>query len=262
MLPKIGIIGIGFVGRAVKASLEVIADIAIVDSNPALNEHTYDDLMECEAIFVCVPSPQGEDGVCDASILQDVLAKLKGYTGTIISKTTAPPGVYKELGYLYPNLVHVPEFLTAANAKRDYLNGTFAIIGGTVRAYMNEAERFVTLTQPNTVNDIFFCSLEEASLAKYAINTFLATKVVFMNELHKLAEAVGADFDHVATAMTKDPRIGKSHHRVPGTDGFGFSGMCFPKDAAALLQHAKVYGIDMTVLDTAVRTNKVLRNEV
>ncbi len=100
MLPKIGIVGIGFVGRAVKASLEMIADIAIVDSNPALNEHTYDDLMECEVIFVCVPSPQGEDGVCDASILQDVLAKLKGYTGTIISKTTAPPGVYKELGYM------------------------------------------------------------------------------------------------------------------------------------------------------------------
>lgn len=260
MIPKIGIVGLGFVGGAVAASLEMY-DVAKVDIDPAKGGNTYDDLMECDAIFVSVPSPMAADGTCDSSILEGVLETIhdKGYTGVVISKSTATPARYKELAKLYPNLVHAPEFLTAANATQDYLNGSFAIIGGSVRAYMNEAERIIKLSQ-TSLSRIVFCTIEEAALAKYGINTFLSTKVVYMNELYRLAKSAGADFDKIADMMKMDKRIGTSHMKVPGDDGFGFDGMCFPKDTSALLHYAKDQGIELAVLETAVRKNKVLRN--
>jgi UDPglucose 6-dehydrogenase len=262
-MDKVGIVGLGFVGGAVASSFDGMdVDVAKVDIDPAKGGNTYDDLMECDAIFVCVPSPMAADGTCDSSILEGVLETIhdKGYKGVIISKSTATPARYKELAKLYPNLVHAPEFLTAANAIRDYANGSFAIIGGSVQAYIREAERFIKKSQPGVGERVVHCSIEEAALAKYGINTFLSTKVVFMNELYQLAKSAGADYDKVAGMMKLDKRIGSSHMRVPGVDGLGFDGMCFPKDTSALLHYAKDQGVELAVLDSAVRKNKVLRN--
>lgn len=259
MFEKIGIIGLGFVGSAIRASIDVPGVGVYVDSDPSKGcTGTYEELMECDGIFVCVPSPFASDGSCDTSILESVLAKLKDYKGVIISKTTAPPDVYEYLGLEYPNLVHAPEFLTAANAERDYLNGKFAIIGGTVQAYCREAERIIRMTQPSLEN-VRYCSLGEASLTKYTINTFLATKVVFMNEIFMLANACGLSYNRIAEMVKLDKRIGSSHMQVPGTDGFGFSGMCFPKDTSALLKVAESKNVPMNVLDSAVKKNTLLR---
>jgi UDPglucose 6-dehydrogenase len=159
---------------------------------------------------------------------------------------------------LYPNLVHVPEFLTTANAIQDYLNGKFAIIGGSVKAYMNEAERIIKMSQGNL--DVVHCNIGEAALAKYAINSFLATKVVFMNEIHNVAIASGLDYKKIASLMQLDQRIGSSHMAVPGTDGlYGFGGHCFPKDTEALLNFSKDLGVTMQVLESALKKNTLLR---
>ena len=110
------------------------------------------------------------------------------------------------------------------------------------------------------LSHIFHCKIGEASLAKYAINTFLATKVVFMNELKEIADASNLDYTTVARMITSDIRIGNSHMKVPGPDGsFGFGGMCFPKDTAALLKYAESIGVTMNVLDAAVKKNTLLR---
>lgn len=258
---KIGIVGVGYVGSAVKEAFEQqLIDLVLVDNDPSRGAtNTYADLMSCEGIFVCVPSPQGADGSCDTSILESVLSNLKDYEGVIISKCTAPPLVYKELSKKYRNLVHAPEFLTAANAIQDYLNGKFSIVGGSVKAYMNEAERLIRLSQPALV-DVHHCTLEEASLTKYAINAFLATKVSFVNELSLVADSVGANYNKIARMMMSDRRIGNSHMKVPGPDGlYGFGGACFPKDTSALLKIAEERGIDLQVLKGAVSANKVLR---
>ena len=259
-LNKIGIIGLGFVGGAVASSFSLsVTDVVIVDTEPAKCFGTYEDLMSCEGIFVCVPSPSLEDGRCDTSILESVLEKLKGYEGVIISKTTAPASKYEELNKLYPNLVHNPEFLTAANANEDYLNQEFAIIGGKIKAYVTEAERIIRLSLPS-LQVVHHCSIGEASLAKYAINCFLATKVVFMNEIQQLTTAAGLDYNRIAGMITHDPRIGRSHMRVPGPDGsYGFGGACFPKDTAALLKYAEGLGINLNTLDAAVKKNTLLR---
>ena len=147
---KIGIIGLGFVGGAIKSAFEGgMVEIVTVDIDPSRANGTFEDLMSCEGIFVCVPSPMNKDMSCDTSILESVLEKLESYEGVIISKTTAPPGKYEELNKRYINLVHNPEFLTAANAQLDYARQQFAIIGGRVKAYTNEAERIIKLSLPD-----------------------------------------------------------------------------------------------------------------
>ena len=257
---KIGIVGIGFVGGAIKYSMDHSYDLVLVDSDPSRSTHSFDDLFKCRGIFVCVPSPQSEDGKCDTSILEGVLEKLKDYTGVIISKTTAPPDVYERLNQIYPNLIHAPEFLTAANANLDYVNGNFAIVGGRVTAYISEAVQLIKLGQRDLKN-IHTCTIGEASMAKYIINTFLATKVIFMNEMAQLAEASGLRWDTIRNLIALDERrVGNSHTQVPGPDGqYGFGGACFPKDTAALLRYADQLDIPLNVLDAAVKKNTLLR---
>lgn len=258
IFPKLGIVGLGFVGEAIRMSTEWNTVCVDTDLRKG-HKGTYSDLMDCEGVFVCVPSPMGNDGQCDTSILEDVLLKLKDYQGVIISKVTAPPDVYQRLNKQYPNLVHSPEFLTAANAFKDYSNANWCIVGGNVRAFRHEAARLIKFTQPN-VDQVYQCSIGDAALAKYAINSFLATKVVFMNELYQLANKAGLNYDVVSSLITNDSRIGKSHTSVPGSDGnLGFGGYCFPKDTEALIAYAKENGVDLSILSTAVQKNLLLR---
>lgn len=259
--PKIGIVGLGYVGNAIKESLSFLTSQIVILDPPKGIVSTYENLATCEAVFICVPTPQGDDGSCDTSILESVLENLaiENYTGVVISKCTAPPDTYKHLNDKFHNLVHAPEFLTAANAVNDYAAGKFSIIGGKVRAYQHEAERIIRITQPN-LKSVEFCSISEAALAKYAINSFLATKVVFMNELHGIAVASGLDFNTIASMIKLDERIGNSHTKVPGPDGsFGFGGYCFPKDTTALLKYAESVNKPLNVLDAAVKKNTLLR---
>lgn len=261
MSTKIGIIGYGFVGGAIANAIEMYHEgIVIMDPAKGYNA-SYADLKECIGIFVCVPTPQDDDGTCDTSILENILESLHqiNYVGVIISKCTAPPVVYEKLNEQYPNLTHAPEFLTAADANRDYLNGSFVFIGGRVPAYVKEAERIIRLTQQN-LKSVTHCTIAEAAMAKYTINTFMATKVVFMNEIEALCSKTGVDYNKVAKMVTQDLRIGSSHMRVPGPDGtYGFGGMCFPKDTSALLKYAEQSGVSMNVLDAAVKKNTLLR---
>jgi UDPglucose 6-dehydrogenase len=262
-MEKIGIVGLGFVGGSIKNAMDSgwLETLVLVDPAKGYN-NTVADLKDCSGVFICVPSPQGEDGTCDTSILESVLAQLKeiNYTGVIISKCTAPPDVYEQLNELYPNLVHAPEFLTAANANRDYVSGKFAIIGGAVSAYQREAERIIRWGQPSLGDNVQYCSIGEASLAKYTINCFMSAKVIFMNELHQLARAMNLNYNKIARMVTMDCRVGSSHMQVPGPDGaFGFGGACFPKDTSALLKIAEQHDVSLSVLDTAVKKNILLR---
>jgi UDPglucose 6-dehydrogenase len=262
MMTKVGIVGAGFVGSAIAEAMDrAFCDLTIVDPAKGYNK-TYSDLLDCDGVFVCVPSPQDDNGTCDTSILEDVLTHLSKihYQGVIISKCTAPPDVYEQLNDLYPNLVHAPEFLTAANAKEDYTNGKFAMIGGRVGIYQREAERLIRMGQGLLGDNVVHCTIGEASLAKYTINCFMSTKVTFMNEVYQLAQAMNLNYDNVAAMVKMDRRIGNSHMQVPGPDGnFGFGGACFPKDTSAMLKFAEQYNTPLNVLDAAVKKNTLLR---
>jgi UDPglucose 6-dehydrogenase len=257
--PKIGIVGLGYVGTAIyRAYHDKGFNIVCIDVDPAKSNGSYSDLHDAEAVFVCVPSPAKENGECDTSILNSVLFFLQDFKNVIISKTTAPPAFYEKLQIVYPNLVYIPEFLTAENAERDFNNTENVIIGGRVLAYQREAERILKGAQP--IKNAAYCSIGEAALSKYIINSFLATKVVFMNEMAEVSQAQGYDWKKIRTLIDVDPRIGRSHTRVPGPDGqYGFGGMCFPKDTNAFVKFAAKLGIQLNVLKSAIKKNTLLR---
>ncbi len=263
MKTRIAVIGLGFVGGAVYDSFRNLQPfVELVGIDPAKGFNTpLSEIKDFDGVFVCVPSPQSETGECDSGIFETVLEDLSraGFNGVIISKVTAPPGVYTAAQEKYINLVHAPEFLTAANAIEDYRNGTFAIVGGKVSAYRNEADRLIRMSQPN-LETVKHCSIAEASLAKYTINSFLATKVVFMNEIARLTEQSGGDWNIVKDLIGSDRRLGTSHMQVPGPDGqYGFGGHCFPKDTSALLKYAESVDANLSVLDAAVKKNLIIR---
>lgn len=256
---KIGIIGHGFVGEAIAQAIQPTLQPVIIDPSKGWTATYYEIKKDCSAVFVCVPSPQGIDGHCDTTIIESVFNQLEGYTGTIISKVTAPPDFYESWSRKLPNLVYVPEFLRAESSLVDFSNTEWIIVGGSVTAYQREAARILKEIQPS-IKQVEYCDIGQAAFVKYSINTFLATKVVFMNELQQLAETHDYDWKELAFLIKMDRRIGDSHTQVPGPDGhYGFGGACFPKDTEALLKYAEDRGVNLNTLGVAVKKNTLLR---
>jgi len=256
---RIGIVGHGYVGEAISQSIIYPLEKIIVDPFKGYTSSYHDIKKECSSIFVCVPSPQLHDGSCDTSIVEEVFEKLQGYQGVVISKVTAPPDFYEEWGKKLPNLVYIPEFLRANTSVTDFHTAEWIIVGGTVSAYQREAVRIISHLQPN-IKRIEYCEIGQAAFVKYSINTFLATKVVFMNELYQLAEKKNYNWDHISLLISLDKRIGDSHMKVPGPDThYGFGGSCFPKDTDALLKYAEEYGVNLNTLNAAAKKNTLLR---
>lgn len=252
---KIGIIGYGVVGKAIAESYSKVPGCSVEIHDPALGFNQT--VTDCDAVFVCVPSPELADGSCDSSILESALSMLSEYTNVIISKTTAPPDVYIKLQQQYPSLVHAPEFLTQSNAVEDYAKGGFLVIGGS------EWYRIVAhgiINKSVYKSNVFYTDIGTASLFKYIVNSFLATKVIAMNQYKLLADSMGIKWSDVAVLLSQEPRIGASHLQVPGPDGqAGFGGMCFPKDISALMKFAEQQNVNLELLSKVVNINNALR---
>ena len=237
----IGVIGNGFVGSALKATLEKSFQVETYDITPALSTtKSIQDLTEmAECVFVCVPTPPNPDGSADTSIVESVLAAIGKAECAVVLKSTVPPGFTEaESEKLGRGIIFNPEFLTAANAAADYANQNHTILGVANIGTINHHERLVTqvLKTALPLSVIIHTKSRTAELLKYARNAFLATKVSFANEIYALAEALNIPYSEVESLMILDKRIGPSHLSVPGWDGsLGFGGACFPKDTAALL---------------------------
>jgi UDPglucose 6-dehydrogenase len=242
---RIGIIGMGFVGSAIAFAHRhddlVTRDPKLKDS-AAISEFN-----NCDAVYICVPSPSTEDGHCDTSILESVLKELIflfiNKEIPIISKVTAPPSAYDRLIKQYPNLVYCPEFLTAANAMTDYQNADYFIFGGH-KEWCEKAAEIVRHGVPMVHDKLLITDIKTASLYKYMMNSYLAMKVTFMNDFAELADAHEIDFKKLTELSVLDHRIGPTHMAVPGPDRqYGWGGFCFPKDIAAICREA----LDMRV---------------
>ena len=247
---KIGIIGFGFVGEAIhwahRNDERVVRDPKFEDSA------SYDQFLDCDGIFICVPTPSLADGHCDSSILENVLKELydAGVSEKIplICKSTATPSIYEKLLKAYPSVIHCPEFLTAENATADYQNSNYFVIGGNGELCAT-ARDIIRSGVPIVQSKFLITDIKSASLYKYMMNTYLATKVTFMNEFYKLAKAEGISFESLKDLTIFEHRIGHTHLNVPGNDGrFGWAGMCFPKDIAAIQMEAIDLGIDLELL--------------
>lgn len=257
---KIGIIGAGYVGSAIINAYSKLYDLIIVDTDITRSKNEFYEIFNTAAIFVCVPSPANLDGSCNSSILENVLSKLKSYKNIIICKTTALPNVYEKLSQDFDNLIYVPEFLTAQNHLSDYINDDSAIIGSNNAKCLSEAVVLLQRGQPK-LKTVYPCSIKEAAFAKYVENCFLATKVIFMNEMAEIATEANIEWSKISHVLQKDKRIGMSHCQVPGPDGKpGFGGACFPKDTSAFLDYTKRFFNKSDLLSLAVNKNKKWRS--
>lgn len=252
---KLGIIGLGYVGSAIAnahSHHELVLRDPRIENSASIAE--FDD---CDGIFICVPSPSTSTGKCDSSILESVLSELSHLKNIpLICKTTAPPSVYQNLQSKYPNIVHCPEFLTAANHIADYSNAPYFIIGGN-KPWTDKAIEIIRAGVPK-VNEYFISTdIKSAALYKYMMNCYLATKVTFMNDFYHLAKKQGIDWKEFKNLSVFDDRIGYTHMDVPGPDGkFGWGGACFPKDISAIIEEGLTVGIDLPLLGRVEEINR------
>ena len=263
---KLGVIGAGFVGGSVIHGFIDKATVDVVD--PKHSPLTIEQLVfdsDPSIIFICVPTPESASGEVDVSITNAVLGELDdlGFLGVVVIKSTITADHLQriEKDFFRLRMVYNPEFLTEANAHYDFCNPAMQILGGKWES-CEEVERAYVQYSSVKVVPTFKTDMTTASMLKYAINSYLATKVIFMNELRDMFEATGTDtsWEQFTEMLACDKRIGDSHLQVPGPDGkFGFGGHCFPKDTAALEYYARSLGVDLTVLSQAMIKNETAR---
>jgi len=218
---------------------------------------------EADAVFIAVGTPTRRgDGHADLSYVysaaEDIAAALDGYT-VIVTKSTVPVGTGREVADIVRrkrpdadfDVVSNPEFLREGAAIGDFMRPDRVVIGTDserARDVMRRLYRPLYLIE----TPILFTSLETAELTKYAANSFLATKITFINEIADLCEKVGADVQDVARGIGLDGRIGsKFLHAGPG-----YGGSCFPKDTIALVRTAEESGAPLRIVETVVDVNE------
>lgn len=247
------IIGYGFVGRAVGNALQTKHRTLIVD--PKFTENKISDFLESDAAIVCVPTP-GDD--CDITEVLNVIEQIPVNVPVLI-KSTVTPERLAQIIVQFPEhkICYSPEFLRAVNSDKDFATQKFMIIGGDDP---NHFWRTLFQTVLLDCKLYFECSFAEASMAKYTVNSFLATKVAFFNQIYDMCKENGADYEIVRQMISHDARIGGSHTLVPGLDGIrGFGGACFPKDTKSFLEYSKNLNKPITILEETVKYNDKIR---
>ena len=221
---------------------------------------------KCDCIFVCVPTPPAADGTVDTSIVESVLAAIGKSECAVVLKSTVPPGFTEaESQKIGREITFNPEFLTAANATKDYANQNHTILGVHDTGRLTNQEYLITQVigeaLPHTV--IVHTSHTVAEMTKYARNCFLATKVAYANEIWGACYALGISYDEVRSLMVMDSRIMDSHLQVPGPDGkFGFGGACFPKDTVGLHRVLNTLDVPKELLEGVITSNLKVRNRI
>ena len=275
MLKNIGIIGNGFVGKAVKESFKNHFEVFIFDLDQRkANVKTLEELINnCKMIFLCLPTPMNSDRSCHLNIVEDTLQKIDDWCDemdfygleqrTIVIKSTIPPGTTEKWNQQYKKIdvAFNPEFLTEANSIDDFKNQNRIIIGST-RKVGAKIKSIYSKVFPKV--PIIKTSSTIAEMIKYFTNCFLAMKVSYANEMYQICEKLDIDYDKVVEYAVRDERIGTSHLNVPGPDGdFGFGGHCFPKDLNALINLAEKQGLglDINVLKATLETNNKVRTD-
>ncbi len=217
-------------------------------------------LKDAEVVFICVNTPPKDDGSADLSYVENVsreIAESMTNYCLVVEKSTVPvqtgERVAKTIKKNHKNgcsfdVASNPEFLREGSAVEDFLKPERVVIGvSSARAEKILRELYKPLKAKMVVTDI-----KSAELIKHASNSFLATKISFINNVAKVCDAVGADVEEVARGMGLDPRIGKSFLKA----GIGFGGFCFPKDLAAFHHMAKECGSQFPMLQEVLNVNE------
>ncbi|MBD5408748.1 MAG: UDP-glucose/GDP-mannose dehydrogenase family protein [Treponema sp.] len=250
---KIAIVGYGHVGQAMHKLFE---NAVIFDEPKNIGSQT--EVNSCDAVFVCVPTPQNPDGSCDTRIVESVLHWLN--TKIIILRSTVYVGftdaMMKKHG---KEIVFQPEYYgeTVAHPFADLNGRSWLSFGGTNRGINLAIDVYKTVVNSNI--RIYQADAKSVEMAKYMENSFLALKVTFCNEMYDIANALGADYNLAREVWIADPRIGSSHTFVY-SDNRGYGGSCLPKDVASIINQADVAKIDATLMKAVAKKNNLLKD--
>ena len=212
-------------------------------------------------IFLALPTPPGEDGSADLQyilkVADDLGPLLEEYT-VVVDKSTVPVGTAEKVQKRIAasakvdfDVVSNPEFLREGVAVEDFMKPDRVVIGTRSAKAKEKMEKlYAPLVRQG--NPILFMDESSAELTKYAANSFLATKITFMNEVANLCERLGADVDAVRRGIGTDTRIGKRFLFA----GIGYGGSCFPKDVQALAKSAVAADYDFQILKSVMEINE------
>jgi len=259
--PKIGVIGIGMVGGALKKYFETRGfkrgqNLFCFDTDP--KKGCADDIRSAEIIFICVPTPSGSDGSCDTSIIEGVVKKYARSSKVMVIKSTVIPGTTEMLAKKYNcALIFSPEFLTEARVWENMMNPDRQIVAPTAKAKLAawlvlELLPPAPFTSPRRKKAENWAEMNptEAEIGKYAANTFGALKVAFANFFYDFSRSLEEsmnkngiktkiDYKNVRHILAHDPRIGGAWLDVEYGDYRGYGGYCFPKDTEALISFGR-----------------------
>jgi len=257
-LPSIGVIGHGFVGKAISDGFKHYTDVKVYDISPLATVNNYFDVITQDILFMCLPTPMLPNGAADLRIVRNALHTLDSALQVkhkpVIIKSTIPPLDLEELARDFRPSIHLiysPEFLTERTAMLDFQQQNRLIFGDYIpdtAATTDLVDAYdINITQINTLFSNRFplvptiwTSMRQASLVKYFTNVFFATKISLFNEFAQISDALGISPNTTVELVLLDQRIGRSHWQVPGHDGNpGFGGSCFPKDINSYMTIAR-----------------------
>lgn len=239
---KIGICGCGVVGNAMLKFFLKNNDIQTYVYDKYKNIHSFNILLKCDIIFICLPTNYDEEfksyNMEEINNTLFILSEKK-YTGIIVIKSTILPFYCTGINNVYNNLliVHNPEFLSAATSVEDFANQKHIILGYTLQSKncIHKIYNFYNNLFPQA--KISICTSEESCLTKLACNSFYATKIQFFTELYLLCEKINIPYNNVKNLMLLNDWINPQHTNVPGHDNkISFGGNCLPKDISAFTQ--------------------------
>jgi nucleotide sugar dehydrogenase len=229
----IGIIGYGFVGKAVEYGFRKVKCII---SDPKYNDITIKNVCDKKpkVIFVCVPTPTDDTNYsCLISVLEEI--KKHNYKGIICVKSTILPDYIEDY-----DIVYNPEFLSRQTFKKDFVRPKMLVIGG------KKSKKLLTIYKKYScvkTKKVFLTDIRTASLLKYTMNCFYSLKITYMNAIFDIANKLEIDYNNLINILAQHPWMGTNHFQVPGPDGQrGFGGPCFPKDLEAF---AKKYNVKL-----------------
>lgn len=241
---KIGVIGVGVVGKAIKEGFEYIGhQVFIYDIK--LSETKIEDVLDTEVVYITVNTSIGKNDECDLSAVNDVINKLNNlnYKGLVALKSTVEPGTTDKLKVNFNNLrfAFVPEFLKERSAYNDFVFNNNILVVGTD----NKQDYDLVVDSHGTlpVHKIMMTHIE-AELLKYFSNTYKATKITFANSFHKVCQNFGANYSAIKDAFLFHG-INESHYLNVNDEYGGYAGVCLPKDVKAMKALCEKHNIDV-----------------
>lgn len=257
IIKQTAVIGHGFVGQAVSSILKISPLIIDIKDSDTTLDYV---IKTCQMIFICLPTPTINEK-CDDSLVIEYIEKLKDFSGLVVVKSTVPLATVEKILQIRNNIIIWPELLREKYANEDIQNPNIIVIGSDDQSFLAIENFIKQQTYINHKDNIHHVSPEEASIFKYTVNSFLATKVVFMHQMYVWLKERNLEnsWPTVANLLAKEGRIGSSHLMAPGEHGLGFGGSCFPKDTQALLVQANSDNVVLGLLKQVIEENEKLK---